>query len=280
MISLEKPQNQQNGWRAHLHLRFKEKNGKTILSENRHFGPLTVQRPLYPEQDVCHTCLLHPPGGVVGGDSLNLDVFVEKNATALITTPGATKFYRSGGALAEQIQKLYINGGCLEWFPQDNIIFPGAKAKITTEIRLQGSGQFLGWEVTSLGLPSSGGTFSTGTLFSSINIFRNDRPIFLDSLRIAKESALHCSSGLRGFSVAATFLATDVNSEFLTELRAILPQPDKARIAGITLMDRLLVGRYLGNSTFEARQIFEKLWNRLRPALINRTSCPPRIWAT
>lgn len=278
MIPLEKQE--QDGWQAHLLLRFAAKNNKTILREKQHQGPLTVQRPLYPENDVCHTYLLHPPGGVVGGDRLHLDIFVEKNGAALITTPGATKFYRSEGAIASQIQKLHVNSGCLEWFPQDNILFPGANAKITTEITLKGDSRFIGWEVLSLGLPATNTAFSPGSLFSSLKLFHEDKPLFLDSLRVTSATDLYSSSCLRGFSVAATFLATNVESDLLADLRELLPKPDETRIVAVTLMDRLLVGRYLGNSTFEARGIFEQLWSRLRPALINRSPCPPRIWAT
>lgn len=268
------------GWQAHLNLRYATKGGRTILAENRHRGPLTVQRPLYPESEVCHTYLLHPPGGVVGGDSLYLDVEVEENSAALITTPGATKFYRCENKTAIQKQYLKIKGGSLEWFPQDTIIYPGSRARVITEVHLDSSARFIGWEATSLGLPSQQKWFTSGTFTSSFRLFRDKTPLFLDILRIEKKEDLHNQAGLRGFPVSGTFLATGVEREILPELRELLPVPDHVRLCNVTLMRDILVGRYLGSSTFEARSLFETLWNRLRPELMNRPPCPPRIWAT
>jgi urease accessory protein len=107
------------GWQARLELGLAQWAGRTVLAHKRHFGPLTVQRPFYPEGGPCHIYLLHPPGGVVGGDRLEIAVEVGEGAHALITTPGATKFYRSAGPRAHQIQHLSVaGGGVLEWFPQ------------------------------------------------------------------------------------------------------------------------------------------------------------------
>src|SRR3954463_8923969 len=83
-----------DSWQAELRLRFAERDGKTFLVERSHRGPLVVQKSFHPEGDVCHTCIVHPPGGVVGGDSLTLNVMAEPNARVLLTTPAATKFYR------------------------------------------------------------------------------------------------------------------------------------------------------------------------------------------
>ena len=76
-------------WRAELALDYRLQDGRTVLAR-RHRGPLQVQKALYPEgQGLCHTLLIHPPGGIAGGDSLSIDVAVQSGAQALITTPGA-----------------------------------------------------------------------------------------------------------------------------------------------------------------------------------------------
>lgn len=112
------------GWLAEIALRYEVKRGVTRLTEKRHIGPLMVQRPFYPEQGIAHTYLLHPPGGVVGGDNLLINIDVQSQAHALLTTPGATKFYRSAGGVAHQIQTLKVApNGFLEWLPQENIFF-------------------------------------------------------------------------------------------------------------------------------------------------------------
>ena len=87
----------QQGWIAKLELNFSVSRSKTFLSKRKHIGPLTVQQPFYPEEGLCHLYLLHPPGGVVGGDQLSIVVKTDSDSGALITTPGATKIYRSNG---------------------------------------------------------------------------------------------------------------------------------------------------------------------------------------
>ncbi len=100
-----------SGWRARLELGFAPRPGRTALVHRRQRGPLAVQRPFYPEDDVCHLYLLHPPGGVVGGDSLHIQADAGAGAHALVTTPGATKFYLSAGASAQQVQILRVAVG-------------------------------------------------------------------------------------------------------------------------------------------------------------------------
>jgi len=274
------PMENHAGWRAGLRLGYTAReDGVTILAENSHSGPLRVQQPLYPEGEVCHTCILHPPGGVVGGDHLEVQLAVESAAHALVTTPGATKFYRSGGRGAAQRQILEVRGGILEWFPQDNIVFPGAEAEIATEVRLAGGAAFLGWEVLCLGLPSRAEQFSHGRLTSRLALYRDDRPLFLERLEVAGPDDLVGPAGLRGLPVTATMLATGVREAHLEGLAERL-QVRERTLAAMTLMDDLLVVRYLGSSTFEAREIFQDLWTGLRPRLLGRSACPPRIWST
>ena len=131
------------GWKAALNLGFEKPQDKTVLANRSQSGPLTVQRPFYPEGDVCHLYILHPPGGVVGGDELHINVDLKKQASTLITTPGATKFYRStrldeGGKLSQQIQTLKVADNCaLEWFPQENIFFNGTHTHLSTRVELE-----------------------------------------------------------------------------------------------------------------------------------------------
>jgi urease accessory protein len=136
---------------------------RTILVHREQRGPLAVQRPFYPEGSTCHVYVLHPPGGLVGGDVLAIEVRVGEGAQALITTPGAAKLYRSLGPTAEQTQRLRVAaGGSLEWLPQENILFPGAQARLRTELDLEPGAAFIGWEVQCLGRPAIGERFETG----------------------------------------------------------------------------------------------------------------------
>ena len=267
-------------WIARLDLTFERRRESTILSQNRHNGPLRLQRPFYPEEGVCHAYVLHPPGGVVGGDRLTLNAVVEEEAAALITTPGATKFYRSlkDTALQENFLTVQSNG-CMEWLPQETILFPGANARTVTHIQLDRHSSFLGWEVVCFGLPGCDQPFHYGTADLTLDVQREDVPMFRDRVRINGESGLNRPAGLRGFSVCGTFLAAGCDLKMLDPLRRLFE--DKAdRLFGITLVEDLLVARYLGHASFQAKALFQKLWAWLRDPLLGRKACPPRIWST
>src|SRR6185436_3067379 len=126
------------GWQAALELGFAAEHGATRLARRAHRGPLVVQRPFLPEgPGVCHVYVLHPPGGLVGGDELTLDVDVATGAHALVTTPAASKVYRTNGAAVRQVQRLRVAGGAtLEWLPQEAIIYDGARASLETRVEL------------------------------------------------------------------------------------------------------------------------------------------------
>ncbi len=268
-----------SGWRAELRLAYAVAGETTILADNRHRGPLRVQRPLYPEDGVCHTCILHPPGGVVGGDSLHLELAVHPGAHALLTTPGATKFYRSGGRPASQRQILTVRDGTLEWLPQETIAFPGAEAELVTEVRLEGGAKYIGWEILCLGLPTRGEAFTTGRFEGRLALYRDGRPLFIDRLRVTGAGDLDSVIGLRRSPVTGCFLATGVSREIAEELGASLSRQG-GDLTGLTLLGEVLVARYLGDSGVTAREFFTDLWTRLRPRLLGRNVCPPRIWST
>ncbi|MBF0256921.1 MAG: urease accessory protein UreD, partial [Gammaproteobacteria bacterium] len=236
-----------------------------------------VQRPFYPEGALCHCYLLHPPGGVVGGDRLEIDVRVAAGAAALITSPGATKFYASAGEQARQEQLLRVAAGAsLEWLPQENIFFPAALARVQTRVELEPGARFIGWDCQCLGRPVIGERFSVGQLDLGWQIHRGGRPLLLERLRIDPER-LDGAAGLRGEPVTATLLATPAGQAELEQVRALV---EVGASVGVTLLDDLLVLRYLGDSTEQCRRLFVQAWARLRPSVIGHEPCPPRIWAT
>ncbi|MEJ2621909.1 MAG: urease accessory protein UreD [Candidatus Thiodiazotropha sp.] len=265
------------GWHAQLKLGFRKTVKKTILAERFRHGPLSVQRALYPENDLCHIYLLHPPGGVVGGDSLHIDVDVGPQANALITTPGATKFYRSLGPTADQQQQLNVCGGSLEWFPQENILFPNAQVALSTEIRLRDEAKFIGWEINCLGRPAIRERFDPGRAELKFTIWRDDQPLLIERMLIEDRQGLDGAAGLRGHPVVATMVATLDGTSLIEAIRQLDQQPQQI---GITHTDGLLMVRYLGDSTERVRSHFKRIWQLLRPNIMNRPACEPRVWNT
>ncbi len=270
---------QLSGWQAGIELGFEARAGRTLLAHRARFGPLAVQRPFYPEGDLCHVYLLHPPGGVAGGDRLEIRAGAAAGAAALITTPGAGKFYRSAGPLAEQnVQLSVAEGASLEWLPQENILYPGADLRMETRIELAPGARFFGWEIHCLGLPANGERFDTGHADIGCRIERGGRPLLIERLSVGGERDLEGPAGLRGRPVTGTLYATCEDEALLQRCRDLLhARPVEA---GATLFDGLLVARLLAPSTAAARACFVDLWRLLRPGVLGREAVEPRIWQT
>lgn len=287
------------GWQADLQLQFTQvhsaSGSKTVLAKVKHRGPLRVQRPFYPERGVgsgvCHVYMLHPPGGVVGGDVLNVRVHAEQGAQALLTTPGSTKFYRTQAHTATVQQVVVVEeAGLVEWFPQESIYFPAARVATRTSVDLRGSGQFIGWDIQSLGRPVNAEVFECGRVASFFTLCRDGAPVLLESFRVdtsdgAKDD-LQRASGLRGFPMQATFVATGCNKWLLEQCREALAelleaQPQLQSPYGLTLLeDDVLVLRVLGERTERVQRLMIEVWQLIRPHVAQREAVLPRIWAT
>jgi urease accessory protein len=295
------------GWQAELRLRFggsplflakgvRHPDSRTRLVERHHKGPLIVQRPFYPEGDPCHVYLVHPPGGVVGGDELRVDVQVDPGAHALITTPSATKFYRCDGRVSSQTQQLHAAGATLEWLPQENIFYRGADTRTATRVHVDADSRFIGWEINCLGLPARGEPFDAGALRLDLELWRSAvpepapirpdpfcqekgaAPIFIDRLRLNGEAGARGARwGLAGQEAIGTLLATPAARQDVECLRELVV--DKP-YAAVSLVDGVLVLRALAPQAEAVRNLFICAWQRLRPRIIGREAVLPRIWST
>lgn len=265
------------GWRAELALRYARRGRRTVLAARRQHGPLTVQRPFYPEADgVCHTYVLHPPAGIVGGDTLRVDVDLEAAAHALVTTPAATRWYFSRGRDAEVRQQARVaDGATLEWLPQETLVFDGAHACLSTRVELHGTARFCGWEILGLGRPACGESFLHGRLDFRFELFRDGRPLLLERLRGASGGV----AGLRHHTTCATFMAVPADAAALEVARIILGRACDV-VAGATLIGDLLVVRGLATHCEPLAGMFLDLWAGLRPVVLGRAAVAPRIWRT
>jgi len=262
-------------------------DGGTILAARAHRGPLVVQRAFYPEgPSVAHTYVLHPPGGLVGGDRLALSVSVAARAHALLTTPAATKAYRSSGATSSQTQAFTVaTGATLEWLPQEIILHDGAALDLTTTVDLAPGARFIGLDMVCFGLPARAETFATGRMRQRIHIERAGRPVFIERGRFDATDAVHAAPwGLAGARVHGVLVACPGISDAamisaLRERAAALPDGDRGAVTVLADADAL-VCRYLGPSAERGRRFFHDAWEILRPVLLGRAASAPRIWAT
>jgi len=270
------------GWRADLRLAYGRRGERTALIERSHVGPLVVQRPLYPEGEaVCHTILVHPPAGIAGGDQLSVSVRVDAGAHALLTTPGAGKWYRSAGPRGSLSQRIEIAAGAVcEWLPQESIVYDGAVGELSTEVELQGDACFIGSEMLCFGRTGSGERFTRGELSMRTRLVRDGRPLWLERGRVGGGAALLDSPvGLQGEPVCGSLLVASpkVDVALLEAWREIVPEVGSG---GVTLLPGLLVARYLGPGCEPGRAWFARLWAAVRPAMTGREMQIPRIWNT
>jgi urease accessory protein len=275
-------------WQGDLHLRYalSPDSAKTIIAERQHQGPYTVQRPFYPEGDVCHSILLHPPGGLVEGDALSLSVECDSGAHCFITTPSAGKAYECSTDFAMQKQRFHIqNQAKLEWFPQEMILYNNSKSDLQTDIHLFGNGQFVGWEMVCFGRPIAGDHFSGGELKQLISLSRDGKPILLERTMLQAEHLMRKSAyGFANYQAMGVFLMTGAQKHHLEQARAVidsLDQPVREAIQiGFTLLGDVLVGRALMNQSRFAKTAFVAVWSTLREDILKTPAIMPRIWLT
>jgi urease accessory protein len=269
-------------WRARLELQYERRDARTVLAGRSHDGPLVVQKPLYPEgDDICHGIIVHPPAGIAGGDELELRAHLGAGANALLTTPGAGKWYRSSGPWARQHIDFEVGAGaCLEWLPQETIVFDAALAELRMNVQLHADARYIGWDIFCFGRTGSGERFDIGECRSRTMVQRDATPLWLERAQLnGGGTALESAAVLAGQPVVGTLIAAApiVASDVLMSCRALAPAKGEG---AVTLLPGLLIGRYLGESSEAAKNYFIDLWRVLRPVLLGRDAQSPRIWRT
>jgi urease accessory protein len=270
------------GWRASLALGFERRGARTVLATRRHAGPLVVQKALHPEGDSpCHAIVVHPPAGIAGGDELAIEVRAGEAAEALLTTPGAGKWYRSAGPWARQRVVLHgARGSAIEWLPQETIVFDGALAGIALEAHLEGDARLIAWDIVCLGRTGSGECFDSGRCHLHAAVFRDGRLAWRERGRIEPGSPAALSpAGLAGHPVFASVLvaAPRIEDGWLAAARAVSPREG---MAAVTRLPGLLIARYRGDASEAARLYCAGIWRALREPVLGREAVEPRIWRT
>ncbi|MEP6134019.1 urease accessory protein UreD, partial [Marinobacter sp.] len=257
----------------------------TRMTRTRFKGPLRVQRPFYPEGKTgcCHVFLLHPPGGLVSGDALTINVTVGSGAHTLVTTPAAAKLYkadRNGVAWAQHTHLNVANGGVLEYLPQETLGFNGSRGEQTTTIELETGAKCLGWEILALGRPASNLPFVTGHMEQRFSLSMNGKPLWLErQLLDPTHARFQGKWGQGGATVQATLWVVGLEDE-AGAIEAIREQLPASAHWAITRRRGVVLLRYLGNERNEAWDVCQRAWEVLRPLLAGQSAVVPRIWLT
>ncbi len=269
-------------WQARLSLGFADDAGVTRMVERSHSGPLRVQKPLYPEGGrVCHAIVVHPPGGVVGGDELNIDVHARERAHVLLATPGAAKWYKANGQVSRQQVRLdAAPDASIEWLPQETIFFDAAHVRLDHDVTLAQNATYMGCEILCFGRTASGESFNSGKIEQHTRIRRDGKLVWFEQGGLtAGDASMSSALGLAGKTVCATLIAVGKTVP-ATLIGALRMAGDGEGRYGVTQMKSVVVVRYLGDSSETAKRLMISAWRELRPLLIGREGAVPRIWNT
>lgn len=298
-------------WEALLQLGFTARERGTFLALRRHRGPLRVQKPLYPEgPDICHATVVHPPGGIAGGDALRIDIDVAANSHAVLATPGATKWYKSNRRAASQTISLCVGPNArLDWLPQNNILFDDARVALDLTLEIDETGSAIGWEATQLGRQASGERWRNGSLHATTTLRRPDGQLLWTERAIlhADDPLRDAPQGLDGWGAFGTLWAigslSDSDSHICSDgdngstskvnrppplwesdthrqLVALLPYDDEIR-SGITILpEGVVLIRVVARKMEKLQSLLVQCWSILRPAIHKVPSQPLRLWQT
>lgn len=270
-------------WHGRLQLEYWQRGVDTIVTSQVQ-APLKVQRPFYPEgQTVCHSVMLHTAGGIVGGDRLSVEVKLQPQAQALITSAAATKVYGSNGKTAQQTLQVQVaENACLEWLPQETIVFDGAVYRQKTRIDLAVGALWLGWDIIRLGRSARGEQFLSGEWRSHLEVWQGDRLLWVDPQQVRGGSDMLTSPhGLGGCPVIASFafVGRSIAPDWVQQAREVfVPLSQPGADVGVTRLMQGMLCRYRGSSTAEARRWFIRVWQLLRQQELKRSICIPRVW--
>ena len=271
-------------WHAQLDLHYRRDEQRTVL-QHRHTGPLRIFKSLYPEGDgICHNVIIHPPGGLVGGDVLEVNVHAAAQSHGLLATPGATRFYRSDGPATEQRVTLTLDEGArLEWLPLEAIAYPGCLALNHLTATLADGAEMIGWDVCALGLPNANQAFDRGSLTQHLEI----PGLWLERSRIdaADTRLLESPLGLGGHKCMGTLwlacgtpITRERREQLLEAVRAVLGGEHGVQVGATCPNPRMLVVRAVAPMVEPLMALFQQVWATLRTEAWGLGNAPPRIW--
>jgi urease accessory protein len=274
-------------WQAQLELDYTLEQGRSV-ARFKHEGPLRILQSLYPQgPGICHNVLVHPPGGLVGGDTLDLRIRVGPSAHGLITTPGATRFYRSTGELAVQRMQIDLEPGArLEWLPLEALCFSGCKAENHLRMNLAPGAELIGWDVTALGLPQSEKPFASGRFLQHLEV----PGLWLERAQLdaADERLLNSPLGLAGrrclatlFFISGRGIERQRREDWLEQTRACLATHRLSATAGVTSPnEQMVVLRAVTPLVEPAMDLLRQIWSLWRGHAWQIEAPAPRIWST
>ena len=281
-------------WQASIKLEFRKDKVKTLMVRNLHYGPLVVQKPFYPEI-ACHVYLLHPPGGVASCDHLSVEAKANEHSQVLITTPGATKFYKGENSYSLFEQNFYVEkDASLEYLPAQNIFYKGTHTKVKTTFYLKDNSRFAFRDVSKCGMKDEVRPFENSSLFNTVIVVENGKEKLIETSFIDGQDDLEALSGNYGCVYTGTYITNKVCEETLDKIRAILDSYKENRafeysqrdapifrfFAAAGVVDNYTVVRFLSSQNEAIEKAIVDIWKLTRLETLGLKPCLPRIWST
>jgi urease accessory protein len=271
-------------WKARLHARFEYVANCTRITDRKHFGPLQIQKALYPEgPSICHATILHPPGGLAQGDELELDFHLGPSAHVVLSTPSATKWYKAPSGSATQRISIKVDAGArLEWLPGESILFNRSRPQMELKITLADGATVLGWEMICLGRRESGESWQEGRLRIFSEFVRSTGEL----LRVeqatleAGSSSIGAGQILAGFPTFGTFWALGPACTPAIAESLFCPFDDQIRSGATCLPGNVLLVRAVSRQIASLRDAMVCWRTTLRTILHGVPALPLRLWST
>jgi len=273
-------------WHARLDLHYTCANSTTTV-KHEHSGPLRILKSLYPEgTGICHNVLIHPPSGLVGGDTLDILIDLSQSAHALITTPGATRFYKSDSMWATQdVQVKMKDTSKLEWLPLETLAYGGCMARNRCAFDLQDESELIAWDVTALGMPSANLPFTKGLIEQHFELKRHwlDKGVIKadDHILLNSPLGLNRKKCLATLVFASAMPMSDAKRNRILDLtRNVISLNETPNLVGATSPgSRVIVVRALSDLVEPSMRLMRKIWLEWRSQIWSLDSVMPRIWA-
>ncbi len=257
------------------------RDGRTRLAHLYQHDPLRVLFPYPAPGDPLTVVPVTTSGGLVGGDTLNVEIALSPGAEALVLPQAAEKIYRSAGSDCHVTVDLQAAADArLEWLPQETILFDGARLRRETTVDAAAGARVLAGEILVLGRLARGERLTHGLVRECWTVRRDGRPVWADALHLEGDigETTRRAAVLDGAGAFATavYVADDAPTELATA-RRMLGEPERVRAAA-TAVNGVLVMRWIAADPADLRAAFGAFWCAMRAHLFARPAALPRLW--
>jgi len=255
--------------------------GVTRLAHLYHHEPMRVLFPTPATGDCLQAALVTTSGGLVGGDRLSIEVRTGRSARVQVSPQAAEKVYRSSGLDCRIDVALIAEAeSWLEFLPQETILFNGARLARATRIEAAPEARVLAGEMAVFGRIGRGERFARGLFRDAWEVRRAGALMWTDALLLDGDIAtpLEHPAGFDGATAAATVIYVGPDApEQLDAARRALIDGETVR-CGATLVNEVLVVRFLGRDARILRERFGHFWCEMRRTLAGLPTVLPRFW--